>query len=161
MTGKAMTGLAVVGLALSVLLWTPAPSQAKGKWFKHVQEMREKQAKKMNLSPEKTKEFLAVEAKYDKIRRDALEKVKTSLQELQTVLTAKSPDEAKVKGLVSAITTAQAEFINTYKARQDEVMALLTPVQQGKYLVSTWSWFEHMKGKYHHGKHQKGKKAKK
>jgi Spy/CpxP family protein refolding chaperone len=152
MSGKAMTGLAVVGLALSVLLWTPAPSQAKGKWFKHVQEMREKQAKEMNLSPEKTKEFLAVEAKYDKIRRDALEKVKSSLKELQTALAAKPPDEAKVKNLVTAITTAQADFINTYKSRLDEVKGLLTPVQQGKYLVTTWNWFEHMKGKYHHGK---------
>jgi Spy/CpxP family protein refolding chaperone len=161
MTGKTMARLTVVGLALSILLWTPAPGQAQGKWFKQVREMRQKQAKEMNLSPEKTKGFLAVEAKYDKIRRGSLEKVQNFLKELQTVLTAKSPDEAKVKGLVSAITTAQAEFINTYKARQDEVMALLTPVQQGKYLVTTWTWFEHLKGKYHHGKYHHGKKGEK
>jgi Spy/CpxP family protein refolding chaperone len=157
MKKSAISKLVMLGVALSALIWTPIHSQAREIKCKHVKEMREKLAQDLKLSPEKTKEFMAIGEKYDKIRRDALEKINKSLEKLKPLVDAEKTDEAQVKKLVTAINSAQAEFMSTYQSRRNEVMALLTPVQQGKYLVATWTRYQEMKGKYGHHQQKKGK----
>jgi Spy/CpxP family protein refolding chaperone len=157
MKKSAILKLLMLGVALGALVWTPIHSQAREIKCKHVKEMRQKLAQELKLSPEKTKEFMAIGEKYDKIRRDALEKINTSLEKLKPLMVAEKPDEGKVKELVTAIKSAQAEFMSTYQSRQNEVLALLTPVQQGKYLVATWTWYQEMKAQYGHHHHKKGK----
>ena len=159
MKKSAVAKLVMLGVALGALVWTPILSQARETKCKHVKEMRQKLAQELKLSPEKTKEFMAIGEKYDKIRRDALEKINKSLEQLKPLLNAEKPDEGKVKELVKANNSAQAEFLSTYQSRRNEVMALLTPVQQGKYLVAAWTWYQEMKGKYSHHHYQKGKQG--
>jgi hypothetical protein len=59
---------------------------------------------------------------------------------LQAALADPKPDEAKVKALVKAYVDAQTELFNSYKAELDEELALMTPVQQGKYLMALEKW---------------------
>ena len=40
-----------------------------------------------------------------------------------------------MKELTTAIAADQDILVNTYKGRRDETMAMLTPVQQGEYLL--------------------------
>jgi hypothetical protein len=82
---------------------------------------------------------------------------------LEKLLSGKKPDEGKLKALTAAMAADQDILVNTYKARRDETMAMLTPGQQGEYLLFTWKWQQQLLvkyGKHKAGQQDKGKKAK-
>lgn len=45
------------------------------------------------------------------------------------------PDDAKVKELVSALTGGMDSLFNSFKSQREEELALMSPVEQGKYLI--------------------------
>jgi Spy/CpxP family protein refolding chaperone len=92
--------------------------------------------KELNLSPEKGKEFEAVGEKYGKSRKELFESLKKTRAELEKVLAAPKPDEAKIKELVKASLSDQDKLMDSFKAQRDEEMALLTTEQQGNFLVN-------------------------
>ena len=98
----------------------------------------------MKLSPEKAKDFNAVEEKYAKDRQELIERLKKSQAELETALAAATPDEAKIKGLVTAIRADQDKMVKSFRSQVDEELALMTPVQQGQYLLTLHKWREGM-----------------
>lgn len=59
--------------------------------------------KELKLSPEKAKDFKAVEEKYAKDRQELIERLKKSQAELQNAKAVATPDAAKIKDLVTAI----------------------------------------------------------
>ena len=59
-------------------------------------------------------------------------------------MAAATPDEAKIKGLVTAIRADQDKMAQSFKSQLDEELALMTPVQQGQYLLTLHKWREEM-----------------
>ena len=59
---------------------------------------------------------------------------------MQAVLAAAKPDEAKVKEAVSAFVGAQTKLFSSFRSELDEELALMSPLQQGKYLVAMEKW---------------------
>jgi Spy/CpxP family protein refolding chaperone len=104
--------------------------------------------KQLKLAPDKEKAALAVEDKYSGQRKEIVAALKKNQEELQTVLAAPKPDEAKVKELVSAISGGMDSLFNSFKSQRDEEMALMPPIEQGKYLIELSQWRAEMfKGK--------------
>jgi len=99
--------------------------------------------KELKLSPEKAKDFNAVEEKYAKERQELIERLKKSQAELQNAMAA-TPDEAKIKGLVTAIRADQDTMAKSFKSQLDEELSLMTPLQQGQYLLTLHKWREEM-----------------
>ena len=140
MAGNTNLKLLAAGVVLSILVGTPSLAPAKEEGRNDSQMLRVHLIKTLNLSAYKEKMFIAVEEKYDRIRQEALERITKSEEQLEKLLSGDKPDEGKLKGLTRAITSDQDILVNAYKARRDGVLAMLTPVQQGKYLLATWKW---------------------
>jgi Spy/CpxP family protein refolding chaperone len=109
---------------------------------------REQIVKELDLSPAKAKEFLAVGDKYEETRKGIIEGIKNSEGELEKALSAPKSDEEKIKGLVAAITAGHDQLFQSFKAQRNEEMALLTPVQQGKFLIALKKWHQEIREKY-------------
>lgn len=154
MAGKTNLKLLVAGVVLSVLLGNPALAPAKEEGQSASKTFRAHVLKTLNLRPDKARIYLQIEEKYDRVRQEAVERINKSMQQLEKLLAGKNPDAAKVKELTSTIESDQDILVNTYKARRDEAMALLTPVQQGEYQLVTWKWQQKLLSKY--GKHKTG-----
>ena len=103
--------------------------------------------KELKLAPEKEKAILAVEDKYARERKEIIAGVKKANDDLQAALAAATPDEAKLKELVSALTAGQDKMFASFKNQRDEELALMTPVEQAKYLLVLGQWRQKMMDK--------------
>ena len=77
-------------------------------------------------------------------RKDIVAGVKKANDDLQAALAAATPDEAKLKELVSALTASQDKMFASFKNQRDEELALMTPVEQAKYLIVLGQWRQKM-----------------
>jgi Spy/CpxP family protein refolding chaperone len=143
----------LVSLIVAVLLLAPGLAQAKD--WGQFKERRDKTFKEMKLSPEKTKEIQQVEERYAKERKETLDNLKKNQDELKQAMAAATPDESKVKELVSNIVSMQDKLVDSYKSQRNDELALMTPVQQGKYIQALGEW------KYQKMEKKKAKKGKK
>ena len=146
--GNTNLKLLVVGVVLGVLVGIPSVAPAKEEGQSDNKAFREHLIKTLNLRPDKARIFIAVEEKFDRIRHEALERINKSAAQLEKLLSGEKPNEGKVKELTTAMAADQDILVNTYKGRRDETMAILTPVQQGEYLLATWKWQQKLLDKY-------------
>jgi Spy/CpxP family protein refolding chaperone len=102
----------------------------------------EKLVKELNLSPEKATEFQAIGAKYSGTRKQLVEKLKKDEADLEKAAAGPTPDGAKIKELVPVIISGHNQLFESFKAQRQEEMALLTPLQQAKYLLALKKWHE-------------------
>jgi hypothetical protein len=129
---------------LSAMLLMPALVQAKGEGAAVRKEKKDQMIKELKLAPEKEKAVLAVEDKYAAERKEIVAGVKKANDDLQAALTAATPDEAKLKAGVSALTASQDKMFASFKNQRDEELALMTPVEQAKYLMVMGQWRQKM-----------------
>jgi hypothetical protein len=135
MRGSKKLLIVAVCLVLSGLLIAPAMAEKAGGAWAHFKEGKAKVVKSLNLAPDKQKEFNAVEEKFVSQRKAIFEGLKKDYSELEKALAAPKPDEGKVKTLVGSVTGSQDNLFNTFKSQRDAELQLLTPVQQGHYLL--------------------------
>jgi Spy/CpxP family protein refolding chaperone len=138
--------LGVFFAAAALLL--PTLGQARAESRSRPQEWKAQLAKEMKLSPEKEAKFVAMGDKYANLRQQLYEKLKKNQEALTAALAAAKPDEAKVKELVKVITGDQNELLTIYKMERDEEMALLSPLEQGRYLSVLHHWRQQMYEKH-------------
>ena len=145
MKGKFNFKLGALCAILSAMLLMPALGQAKVKGEEGARkEQKDQMIKELKLAPEKEKAMLAVEVKYAGERKEIIAGVKKANEDLQAALAAANPDEAKLKELVSALTAGQDKMFASFKNQRDEELALMTPVEQAKYLMVLGQWRQKM-----------------
>lgn len=149
MKGKFNFKLGLLCAVLSAMLVAPALGQVKkDEKMERFKQQRIQIIKQLKLAPDKEKAVLAVEDKYSSQRPEINVGLKKNQEELQAALAAPKPDEAKVKELVSAVTGGMDSLFNSFKSQREEEMALMSPIEQGKYLMEMSKWREEMfKGK--------------
>jgi Spy/CpxP family protein refolding chaperone len=148
MKGKFNFKLGALCAIISAMLVMPALGQAKGEGGARFKEKRDQMIKELKLAPEKEKAILAVEDKYAKERKDIVVGVKKANDDLQAALAAATPDEAKLKELVNALTSAQDKMFASFKNQRNEELALMTPAEQAKYLIILGQWRQKMMEKH-------------
>jgi hypothetical protein len=130
---------------LSAMLVMPALGQVKVKGEEGARkEQKDQMVKELKLAPEKEKAMLAMGVKYAGERKAIIAGVKKTNDDLQAALAAATPDEAKLKELVSALTAAQDKMFASFKNQRDEELALMTPVEQAKYMIVLGQWRQKM-----------------
>ncbi|MHB9074883.1 MAG: hypothetical protein ACYC6G_15315 [Desulfobaccales bacterium] len=144
MTGKFNFKLGALCAILAVFLMVPAFGQAEEKMEGQLKELKAQILKQMKLAPDKEKAFMVVDDKYAAARQGIIAGLKKSQGELKTAVAADKPDEAKIKDLVCAITAGQDKLFASFKDQRDAELALLNPVEQGKYLLAMTSWRHEM-----------------
>jgi hypothetical protein len=141
---------------VSAMLVVPALGQGKEKKGANYKAQKTQLLKALKLAPEKEQAVLAVEDKYAKERKEIFASVKKANEDLQAAAAAAKPDEAKLKELVSALTTDQDKLFASFKSQRDEELALMTPLEQAKYLIILGQWRQKMQAK--HGQKAAGEK---
>jgi Spy/CpxP family protein refolding chaperone len=130
---------------LVAMLVTPGLGQVKpDEKMERFKQRRIQIIKQLKLAPDKEKAVLGVEDKYSSQRQEIVTGMKKNQEELTAALAVPQPDEAKVKGLVSAVTGGMDSLFNSFKSQREEEMALMTPIEQGKYLLEMGKWREEM-----------------
>jgi len=126
-----------------------AKAHSKEAMKEYMKKKREKLVAELKLSPDKTKEFMALSDKFRQQRKEIIGKIKQNEADLKKAMAASPPDEEKVKSLVEEIVANQEKYFDTFKEQSKESMALMTPIQQGKYVLILMKWhdmdYEHMK----------------
>jgi len=140
MKGKLIFKLGALSTILSFLLVIPALGQVTEDLGKKLCDFKAKTLKELKIAPDKEKTLLASEEKCVAEREKIIAELKKSKEDLQAALAVASPDEAKVKGLVNAFTAAQLNLFNSFRNELNEEMALMSPLQQGKYLMAMERW---------------------
>ena len=159
MKGNTNLKLLVAGVVLTILAGTSSLAPAKEEGQSDIQALRSHLAKTLDLRPDRAKTFIKVEEKYDRIRQEALERIKKSEEQLEKLMAGGKPDEGKLKKLITTIASDQDILVNIYKGKRDETLALLTPAQQGEYLLITLKWQQKLLEKY--GKQKTGQQDEK
>ena len=150
MKGKFNFKIGALCAILSALLMMPAPGQAKEEeGAARYKAQRDKIIKELKLAPEKEKAMLAVEDKYARERQEIIAGVKKANEDLRAASAAANPDEAKLKELVSALTSGQDKLFANYRNQRDEELALMTPAEQAKYLIVLGQWRQKKMDKRH------------
>jgi hypothetical protein len=141
---KRKTGvwLIYLGLLLVLGLLKPNLGQPKEPGEGKFSGQREQLITDLGLSPDVAKAFLAVGGKWDQIRKDITVKIKKNEADLETALAAPQPDEGKINTLVSTLVIDHDQLFGTFMAQRQDEMALLTPVQRGKFLLALKKWHE-------------------
>ena len=143
MKGKLIFKLGILTIILSFLLVIPAlgqTGQTNEALGKQLKDYKATILKELKIAPDKEKALVAVEEKYSLMRGEIVDNSKKAWDALQAALAAPKPDEAKVKGAVAAYIDAQAKLFTSFKQQLDEELALMSPIQQGKYLVAMEKW---------------------
>jgi Spy/CpxP family protein refolding chaperone len=140
MKGNLIFKLGALSTILSFLLVAPVLSQTDQELGKQLKEYKTQTYEQLKFTPDQQKSLLAVEDKYSTLRGEIVDSSKKAWDELQAALAAPKPDEAKVKGLVSAYLASQAKLYSSFRTEMDEELAQVSPVQQGQYLVAMERW---------------------
>jgi len=135
MKGRKKFLIGILCVILSGLLVAPALAQKKEGSWERFKEGKAKVIKGLNLAPEKQKELTAVEEKFGKERKEIFESLKKDYDQLEKEVAAAKPEEMKVKEQVAVITATQDKLFATFKSQRSGELALMTPVQQGRYLL--------------------------
>jgi Spy/CpxP family protein refolding chaperone len=144
MKGKFRFGFVALAIILATLfsLASLKLSQAKeGGWEGLKEKIKiTKELHDLKLAPDKEAAVLALEQKYTKERQGLLAALKKNREELKAALAAAPPDAAKIQDLVQATSATQDKLLNSFKMERDEAMALMTPVQQGQFIMILGNW---------------------
>jgi hypothetical protein len=143
MKGKLVFKLGILAIILSLLLVIPALGQTGQTNEALGQQLKDYKAqilKDLKVAPDKEKALMEVEEKYSQMRGEIVDNSKKAWDSLQAALAAPKPDEAKLKGEVASYIDAQAKLFSSFRTQLDQELALMSPVQQGKYLVAMEKW---------------------
>ncbi len=140
----------LVGLCavLSALLLVAAVAQGKEDVGAELKEQKMQLIKQLKLAPDKEKAMLELEEKYSAEREKILDSTMKALDNLQAELKKAKPDEAKVQDLVKSLTTSQDNLFDSFKEQRDKEMALMSPIEEGRYLLALGKWREEMMEEY-------------
>jgi Spy/CpxP family protein refolding chaperone len=135
----------IILAALFLLTSLPLAQAKEGPWARMKEKIKiTKELHDLKLAPDKEAALLAVDQKYAKERKALVAALKKYREDLTTALGVATPDEAKVQGLVMATNAAQDKLLTSVKMERDEAMALMTPIQQGQFIMAMGNWFQEM-----------------
>ena len=145
MKGRLVFKLGALFTILSVLLVVPAlgqTAQTNEELGKQLKDYKANILKALKIAPDKEKALLEVEDKYSLMRGEIAETSKKAWDNLQAALAAPKPDDAKIKEAVGTYIDGQAKLFQSFRKQLEEELALMSPIQQGKYLVAMEKWRE-------------------
>jgi len=119
MKGKFNFKLGALCAILGAMLLMPALGQAKEEGEAGYKKQKDQMIKELKLAPDKEKAMLGVEVKSAAERKEIIAGMKKANEDLQAALAAATPDEAKLKELVSALTAGQDKMFASFKNQRD------------------------------------------
>jgi len=79
--------------------------------------------------------LLAIDARYKPLRHQMVMEMMNDWRRLEQTMTQASPSEQEIKTILSNLRHRKEEMHNLQQRQGDEEIAILTPVQQARYLI--------------------------
>ncbi|MEW6659308.1 MAG: hypothetical protein AB1424_11675 [Thermodesulfobacteriota bacterium] len=83
----------------------------------------------------KVDQLLHIDQKYKPLKEQARRDAVAAFKQLQQVMRNPSPSEGQVQGILSTMMRKKQESLDLQQRQLEEEMAILTPVQQARYLM--------------------------
>jgi Spy/CpxP family protein refolding chaperone len=79
--------------------------------------------------------LLAIDQRYKPMRHQLIMGMRTDLQRLQQLMSQPAPPEPEIKAILASMKQKRLEMLNLQQRKDEEETALLTPVQQARYII--------------------------
>jgi Spy/CpxP family protein refolding chaperone len=89
----------------------------------------------LGVNQQTVDKLLAIDARYKPLRHQLVTGMKSDMQRLQQLMSQPSPPEREVKPLLAEMKRKRVEMLNLQQRKDDEETALLTPMQQARYIM--------------------------
>ncbi len=135
-----MSNLALMACAAFLLMVTGSLAQTSGPVVNPLERYQES-LKQSQLAPvlgvdqATVHRLLDIDRRYKAQKMQMLREMKDDLQRLRQLLNQPSPPEEEVRQLLNLMFQKRQNTLNLQQQQLQEEMAILTPVQQGRYLL--------------------------
>jgi|UniRef100_A0A7C3SJK5 hypothetical protein len=96
---------------------------------------RQKLGPALGVDQQTVERLLQIDQRYKPLKEQAKKEALASFQQLQQVMRSPSPPEGQVRAILTQMIKARRESLNLQERQLEEEMAVLTPVQQARYLM--------------------------
>jgi hypothetical protein len=127
-------GLTLAGASLA---WGQAGQEFGGGGFqdRFLEVKRTQLGPVLGVNQQTVDKLLAIDARYKPARHQLVSGMKSDMQRLQQLMGQTSPPEQEIKSLLAEMKRKRLEMLNLQQRKDDEETALLTPMQQARYLM--------------------------
>jgi len=89
----------------------------------------------LGVDQRKVDQLLRIDQKYKPLKEQARREAIAAFKQLQQAMRQTSPSDDQVRGILAAMMRKKQESLDLQQRQLDEEMAILTPVQQARYLM--------------------------
>jgi Spy/CpxP family protein refolding chaperone len=125
-------------LAASSLAWGQPAGEfgGSGAFQDRFLEVKRKQlGPALGVDQQTVDKLLAIDERYKPLRHQMIMSMKNDMQRLQQLMSQPSPPEPEIKALLADMKRKRLEMLNLQQRKDDEETALLTPMQQARYMM--------------------------
>jgi len=114
----------------------PGPGFGEGGFQDRFQEVKRKQlGPALGVDQQTVDRLLAIDQRYKPLRHQLIMGMKGDMQRLQQLMSQGAAPEEEIKAVLNGMKQRRMEMLNLQQRKDEEEMALLTPVQQARYLL--------------------------
>jgi Spy/CpxP family protein refolding chaperone len=89
----------------------------------------------LGVNQQTVDKLLAIDARYKPLRHQLVTGMKSDMHRLQQLMSQPNPPEQEIKPLLADMKRKRLEMLNLQQQKDNEETALLTPMQQARYLM--------------------------
>ena len=127
-------GLTLAGASLA---WGQPGREFGGGGFqdRFLETKRNQLGSTLGVNQQTVDKLLAIDARYKQLRLQLATGMENDVQRLQQLMSQPNPPEQEVQSLLSEMKRKRLEMLNLQQRKGDEDAAILTPIQQARYLM--------------------------
>jgi hypothetical protein len=127
-------GLTLAGASLA---WGQPGHEFGGGGFqdRFLQTKRNQLGSALGVNQQTVDKLLAIDARYKQLRQQLAVGMENDIQRLQQLIRQPNPPEQEIMALLSEMKRKRQEMLNLQQRKGDEDAAILTPIQQARYLM--------------------------
>jgi Spy/CpxP family protein refolding chaperone len=124
-------------LATASLAWGQADHGLGGGGFqdRFLEVKRTQLGPALGVNQQTVDKLLAIDARYKPVRHQLVTGMKSDMHRLQQLMSQPSPPEQEIRTLLAEMKRKRLEMLNLQQRKDDEETALLTPMQQARYIM--------------------------
>jgi Spy/CpxP family protein refolding chaperone len=127
-------GLTLAGASLA---WGQPGREFSGGGFqdRFLEAKRNQLGPALGVNQQTVDKLLAIDARYKQLRHQLVAGMENDVKRLQQLMSQPSPPEQEIMALLAEMKRKRLEMLNLQQRKGDEDAAILTPIQQARYLM--------------------------
>ena len=129
-----LLGLTLAGASVA---WGQPVHELGGRGFQDrlMDVKRHQMGPALGVDQQTVNKLLAIDERYKPMRHQLITGMKMDFQRLQQLMSQPSPSEQQIRTILSDMKQKRRQMLNLQQRKDDEETALLSPVQQARYII--------------------------